>query len=85
MVFDQVQFIGINLRFKRGLQSISNHYKKPLFSPDVIEFLVLIIKHKFKLSNLSSDCDGSLMILGCNVLISSYFELLYLLTLQRAP
>lgn len=78
MVFDQVQYIGINLRLKRGLWSISSHYTKPLFSPAVIEFLVLIIKHKFKLSNLSSNYDGSLMTLGCNIFISSYFELTFI-------
>lgn len=67
MVFDQVQYIGINLRLKCGPWSISSHYKKPLFSPAVIEFLVLIIKHK-----------PPLMTLCCHLLISSYFELTFI-------
>lgn len=33
VVFDRVKFIGINVRLKRGLRSISNHYKKPQFFP----------------------------------------------------
>lgn len=78
MVFDQVQFIGINLGFKHGSRSISSHYMKPSFSPAVIGFLLLIITHKFKLSSLSSSCDGPLMTLCNNVLISSYFELTFI-------
>lgn len=65
--FDQVQFIGINLRFKHSPWSIS-------FSPAVIGFLVFIIIHKFKLSNLYSIYEGSLMTFGYYILISSYFE-----------